>query len=168
MIRRCKVCVPAAGVDIVWYKMWALALAGFLAGIARGVLAGGVGRVDGSAFLAGQSIMLFALTIVGCAYSWAGALLAGLLRRVFPALLFDCRVDGDIPTMLFGAGLLHTLFTARRGVAGQLGDGLGALRRLFDSATVFQNEQVVENLTVVDDVRAVPDSAPTGGGRYAN
>ena len=33
----------------------------------------------------GQSILLFALTIVGGAYHWVGALFAGLLIRALPA-----------------------------------------------------------------------------------
>lgn len=134
MIRRSEVCALAGGVDIVWYKLRAFTLAGFLAGVAGGLLAGGVGQLDGSAFLASQSIMLFALTIVGGAYSWAGPIIAGLMLRAFPALLFYCKVDGNIATMVFGAGLLHALITAPRGIAGQIGDALAALRRLTGGA----------------------------------
>ena len=117
MIRRSEVCALAGGVNIVAYKVWAFALAGFLAGIAGGLLAGGVGQLDGSAFPASQSIMLFALTIVGGAYSWIGPFIAGLLFRAFPALLNDFRVDGNIATIVFGVGLLHALDhrAARRG-----------------------------------------------------
>lgn len=131
LIRRSEVCALACGVDIVAFKMWAFTLSGFLAGIAGGILAGGVGQLDGGAFPASQSIMLFALTIVGGAYSWLGPLVAGLLVRAFPALLNDFRVDGNIATMVFGAGLLHALITAPQGVAGQLADALAAARRLF-------------------------------------
>jgi branched-chain amino acid transport system permease protein len=122
MIRRSEVCAIACGVDIVAYKVWAFTLAGFLAGIGGGLLAGGVGQLDGSAFPASQSIMVFALTIVGGAYSWFGPIAAGLLLRAFPALLNDLHVDGNIATMVFGVGLLHALITAPQGVAGQLAD----------------------------------------------
>ncbi|MGY3590406.1 branched-chain amino acid transport system permease protein [Bradyrhizobium sp. USDA 4341] len=131
MIRRSEVCALAGGVDIVAYKVWAFALAGFLAGVAGAVLAGGVGQLDGSAFPASQSIMLFALTIVGGAYSWFGPIIAGLMLRAFPALLNDFRVDGNIATMVFGIGLLHALITAPHGIAGQLSDLVGRLRRAF-------------------------------------
>ena len=124
MIRRGEVCALAGGVNIVGYKVWAFTLAGFLAGIAGGLLAGGVGQLDGSAFPASQSIMLFALTIVGGAYSWLGPIVAGLLLRAFPALLNDFHVDGNIATMIFGAGLLHALITAPRGAAGQIADAV--------------------------------------------
>ena len=74
--------------------------------------------------------MVFALTIVGGAYSWAGPLFAGLLLRAFPALLNDFHIDGNIATMVFGAGLLHALITAPQGMAGQVGDAIGAIRKL--------------------------------------
>jgi len=134
MIRRGEVCALACGVDIVAYKVWAFALAGFLAGVAGGVLAGGIGQLDGSAFPASQSIMLFALTIVGGAYSCAGPLVAALLLRAFPSLLNDWHVDGNIATMVFGAGLLHALITAPNGVAGQIADAGSALARLVRRA----------------------------------
>jgi branched-chain amino acid transport system permease protein len=129
MIRRSEVCALAGGVNIVAYKVWAFALAGFLAGVAGGLLAGGVGQLDGGAFPASQSIMLFALTIVGGAYSWLGPIIAGLMLRAFPALLNDFRVDGNIATIVFGVGLLHALITAPHGVAGQLLDIVKAVRR---------------------------------------
>ena len=131
MIRRGEVCALAGGVDIVAYKVWAFSLAGFVAGIAGGLLAGGVGQLDGSAFPASQSILLFALTIVGGAYSWLGPLIAGLLLRAFPSLLNDFHVDGNIATMVFGAGLLHALITAPQGIAGQLADLAAAARGAF-------------------------------------
>jgi branched-chain amino acid transport system permease protein len=129
MIRQGEVCAMAGGVNIVAYKIWAFALAGFLAGISGGLLAGGVGQLDGQAFPASQSIMLFALTIVGGAYGWIGPLIAGLLARAVPALLNDWHVDGNIATIIFGAGLLHALTTAPNGAAGQLTELFMTLRR---------------------------------------
>lgn len=131
MIRRSEVCALAGGVHIVAYKVWAFTLSGFLAGIAGGLLAGGVGQLDGSAFPASQSIMLFALTIVGGAFSWMGPIIAGLMLRAFPALLNDFHVDGNIATIVFGAGLLHALMTAPQGLAGQIGDAAAVLRNRF-------------------------------------
>jgi branched-chain amino acid transport system permease protein len=126
MIRRSEACALAAGVHIVAYKVWAFALAGFLAGIAGGLLAGSVGQLDQAAFPSSESIMLFALTVIGGAYSWGGAIVAGLLLRAVPALLNDWGVNGNIATIVFGAGLLNALITAPQGVAGQLAD-LGKL-----------------------------------------
>jgi branched-chain amino acid transport system permease protein len=135
MIRRGDVCAIAGGVNVVVYKVWAFTLAGFLAGIAGGLLAGGSGQLDGRAFHANQSIMLFALTILGGAYSWFGPVIAGLLLRAVPSLLNEWRVDGNIAVIIYGAGLLHALMTSTTGIAGQLGDLFRAIRSRLTRST---------------------------------
>lgn len=122
LIRRSEPMAIASGVRIVLYKTWAFALAGFLAGIAGGLLAGCYGGLDGGAFAAAESILLFAVTVIGGVFGWLGALLAGLLFRVPPALLTYFGVNGYFATLLFGAGLIHALITAPTGMAGQLAD----------------------------------------------
>jgi branched-subunit amino acid ABC-type transport system permease component len=122
MIRRSEVCALAAGVNIVRYKVWAFTLAGFLAGVAGALLSGLVGQMEQGAFPASESVLLFALTVIGGAGHWAGPIVAGLLLRAFPALLNDFSIDGNIATMIFGIGLLHALITAPQGVSGQLVD----------------------------------------------
>jgi branched-chain amino acid transport system permease protein len=72
--------------------------------------------------------MMFALTVVGGVYHWAGALIAGLLLRAVPALLTDFNVNGYLAMIFFGAALLHALITAPSGVAGQLVGALSMLR----------------------------------------
>ncbi|MEO6273232.1 MAG: branched-chain amino acid ABC transporter permease [Rhodoferax sp.] len=129
LIRRGEAAANAAGVDVLRYQTWAFGLAGFCAGVAGALLAGGVGQLDGRAFGASESVMLFALAVVGGVYHWLGVLLAGLLLRAVPALLTDFGVNGYIATMFFGASLLHALTTAHRGIAGQLLDRVAALRR---------------------------------------
>ena len=52
-----------------------------------------------------------------------------ILLRAVPGLLTDWHIDGNIATMVFGAGLLHALITAPQGISGQfvsLGRTLGA------------------------------------------
>lgn len=122
MIRRSEVCALAAGVNIVRYKVWAFTLAGFLAGVAGALLSGLVGQMEQGAFPASESVLLFALTVIGGAGHWAGPIVAGLLLRAFPALLNDFGIDGNIATMIFGIGLLHALITAPQGVSGQLAE----------------------------------------------
>ncbi|MEY4753165.1 MAG: hypothetical protein RJA44_840 [Pseudomonadota bacterium] len=127
LIRRGEAAATSAGVNVLLYQSWAFGLAGFCAGIAGGLLAGGVGQLDGRAFAAADSVMLFALTVVGGAYHWLGALLAGLLLRAVPALLTEWEVNGFLAQIFFGAALLHALITAPRGIAGQWLAGLQAL-----------------------------------------
>ena len=122
LIRKSDASALSAGVNITLYKTWAFALAGFLSGIAGGLLAGSIGQLDGRAFPASDSIMLFALTVVGGVYHWAGPLITGLLLRAFPSLLNAWGIDGNIAYIVFGAALLQTLITAPAGLAGQLAD----------------------------------------------
>lgn len=51
--------------NVLLYQSWAFGLAGFCAGVSGALLAGGVGQLDGRAFAAADSVMLFALTVVG-------------------------------------------------------------------------------------------------------
>lgn len=129
LIRRGEAAALGAGVNVLLYQTWAFALAGFCAGVAGALLAGGVGQLDGRGFGASESVMLFALSIVGGVHHWLGAIVAGLLLRAVPALLTDLGVNGYLAMIFFGAALLHALVTAQRGVAGQLLDGAAALRR---------------------------------------
>jgi branched-subunit amino acid ABC-type transport system permease component len=131
MIRRSEACALSASVNIVGYKVWGFALAGFLAGICGGLLAGLVGELDLSSFPASESILLFAVTVIGGAYSWLGPIVAGLLLRAMPGLLNDWHIDGNIATIVFGAGLLHALITAPNGVSGQILDGVDRLRGML-------------------------------------
>jgi len=128
LIRRGNAAALAAGVDILRYQAWAFGLAGFCAGVGGALLAGGIGQLDGRAFHASESIMLFALTVIAGAYHWLGVILAGIFLRAVPGLLTDFGVSGYVATMCFGAALLHALITAPRGIAGQWLDGLARLR----------------------------------------
>jgi branched-chain amino acid transport system permease protein len=128
MIRRSEACALSASVNIVAYKVWAFTLAGFLAGICGGLLAGLIGQLDLRTFPASDSVLLFALTVIGGAYNWLGAIIAALLLRAVPGILNDFHVDGNIATIVYGAGLLHALITAPQGVSGQLLDLFHTLR----------------------------------------
>jgi len=132
LIRKSDASALSAGVNITLYKTWAFALAGFLSGIAGGLLAGSIGQLDGRAFPASDSIMLFAMTVVGGVYHWEGPIITGLLLRAFPSLLNSWNVDGNIAYIVFGAALLQALITAPAGLAGQLAD---ASRRFFQNRT---------------------------------
>lgn len=129
LIRKGETTALGAGVNILLYKTWAFALAGFLAGIGGGLLAGSVGQLDGLAFAASESINLFALTVVGGAAHWFGPIISGLLLRAVPSLLTDYGVDGFLAMVFFGAALLHALITAPAGVAGMLSELAGKLVR---------------------------------------
>jgi len=120
MIRRSEAAAMASGVNVVYYKAWAFGLSGLLAGMAGALLAGLLGLLDPATFRASESIMLFALAVVGGARHWLGAVLAAVLYRVVPALFNNWGLDADLALVIFGAALMHALITAPDGLAGQL------------------------------------------------
>jgi len=126
MIRRSEAAAIASGTNVTFYKTWAFGLSGLLAGLGGGLLAGSLGLLDASSFRASESILLFALVIVGGARFWLGAVIAAVLYRVAPGLLNNWGVDADLALIFFGAALLHAVTTAPDGIAGQI---IGLFRR---------------------------------------
>lgn len=122
LIRKSEAAAIAAGVSVLRYKAWAFTFGGFLAGLAGGLIAGLNGQLDNTGFHASQSILVYALTVVGGAYHWIGAVFAGLLMRALPALLNDHGVDGNLSNAFYGFALLVSLIQGRKGLAGQLAD----------------------------------------------
>lgn len=122
LIRQSDAAALTSGVNITFYKGWAFALSGLLAGLGGGLLAGSLGLLDAGTFRASESILLFALTIVGGARYWFGAIIAGVLFRVLPAIFNNFSIDSDITLVIFGAALLHAIMTAPNGISGQIID----------------------------------------------
>lgn len=120
LIRRSEAAALASGVNVTLYKTWAFGLAGLLAGLGGGLLAGSLGLLDAATFRASESVLLFALVIVGGARFWFGSILTAILYRVAPGLLNDWGVDSDLALIFFGAALLHAVITAPDGIGGQL------------------------------------------------
>jgi branched-chain amino acid transport system permease protein len=128
LIRRSEAAAMAAGVNVTLYKTWAFGIAGAIAGASGALLAGSLGLLDDGTFRSSESIMLFALAIVGGARFWLGAVIAAFLFRILPGLLNTWGVDTDLAFVIFGAGLLHALITAPNGIAGQVHDLIAKLR----------------------------------------
>jgi branched-chain amino acid transport system permease protein len=128
LIRRSEAVAASAGVNILRYQSYAFGLAGALAGVSGALLAGAIGQLDGAAFVASESVMMFALTVVGGAYHWTGALISGGLMRVLPQLFEELGVNGHLTTVIFGLALLHSIAGSPRGIAGDIGSAFAALR----------------------------------------
>ena len=119
LIRKSEQMAIASGVRIVFYKAWAFALSGFVAGVAGALLAGLFGQLDASAFPTTNSIVIFIGMLLGGYDVWLGAFLGGLLTRFIPALLIDLNVNTNVGFMIFGAALLFALRDPL-GLGGQL------------------------------------------------
>jgi branched-chain amino acid transport system permease protein len=128
-IRQSEPAALAAGINTWFYKLWALALASFITGVAGGVLAGGVHYLYSINFPTQDSITLLAVTLMGGAYSLWGAIVAALLYQFLPALLNNWGVSADWLIILFGIGVLQVLTTAPAGLADQVPRDLARLGR---------------------------------------
>jgi branched-chain amino acid transport system permease protein len=119
LIRKDEHVAIAAGVRVVFYKAWAFALAGFLAGVAGALMAGLFGQLDASSFAPTDSIIIFIGTLLGGYDTWLGSLLGGILSRFVPALLIDFNVDTNLGFMFFGFALMMAL-RHPEGIGGKL------------------------------------------------
>jgi branched-chain amino acid transport system permease protein len=130
-IRQSEPAALAAGINTWFYKLWALALASFITGVAGGVLAGADHYLYSIDFPTYYSITLLAVVLMGGAYSLWGAIVAGLLWQLLPSLLQNWGVSADWLTILFGVGVLQVLTTAPAGLADQVPKDLARLGRLL-------------------------------------
>ncbi len=130
-IRQSEPAALAAGVNITLYKLWAFALASFMTGVAGALLASDSGQLFTLQFPIIDSITLLAVVLMGGIYSLWGALIAGILMRLFPALLDNWGVSADWLTILFGIGLLQVLLTAPQGIVYQFPRDMRNLGRLI-------------------------------------
>ncbi len=130
-IRQSEPAALAAGVNTTLYKLWAFALASFVTGVAGGVLAGAVRYLYSIDFQTQDSITLLAVVLMGGAYSIWGAIVAGLLIQLLPAILNNAGVSPDWLTILFGIGVLQVLTTAPKGIVDQVPRDIARLARLL-------------------------------------
>jgi branched-chain amino acid transport system permease protein len=128
-IRQSQATAVAAGVNTVLYKLWAFALAAFMAGVAGALLAAAAGGVTVQQFPVQNSVTLLAVVLMGGVYSLWGAVVAAFLLRILPALLDDWGVPTELLTILFGVGVLQVLMTAPGGLADQFPKDMAKLGR---------------------------------------
>lgn len=111
----------ATGINVTRYRLVALAATSFVTGVAGGLFATGDGRLDPISFPAQQSIVLFAVVLIGGAYSLLGAAIAGVFYAGLPAFLDQkLGIQGNLILVVFGVGLVNSLITAPQGFAGLL------------------------------------------------
>jgi branched-chain amino acid transport system permease protein len=130
-IRQSEPAALAVGINTTAYKLWAVALASFVTGVAGGVYAGAVHYLYPIDFAAYTSITILAVVLMGGAYSLWGAVVAGLLMQLLPALLQNWGVSNDWLTILFGIGVVQVLTTAPRGLAEQFPKDMAKLGKLL-------------------------------------
>ena len=130
-IRQSEPAALAAGINISLYKMWAFALASFMTGVAGALLAGSSGALFNLTFPTQDSIILLAVVLMGGIYSLWGAVVAGLLIKLLPALLDNWGLPPDLLTILFGLGVIQVLTTAPAGLVDQFPKDMARLGRFL-------------------------------------
>ncbi|MEY2402039.1 MAG: branched-chain amino acid transport system permease protein [Ilumatobacteraceae bacterium] len=113
-IRQSEAAALAAGIDVTRYKLWAFALAAFMAGVAGGLYAGTVPKgMSIDAFNRQSAIFLIAVVIMGGIYSLWGGLLGAFFATCLLKFLTQNVVGHQFWTRfalsLFGFGLLVNL-----------------------------------------------------------
>jgi branched-chain amino acid transport system permease protein len=130
-IRQSEAASLAAGINITFYKLWAMALASFVTGVAGALLAGADRELFSINFPIQNSITLLAVVLMGGAFSLWGAVIAAFLQAFLPALLYQLwSVPNDWLIILFGVGVMQVLATAPGGIADQFPKDMKRLYRL--------------------------------------
>jgi branched-chain amino acid transport system permease protein len=130
-IRQSEASALAAGINTTRYKLWAFALASFLAGVAGGLLAGADKFLYSYDFQTQDSITLLAVVLMGGVYNIWGAVVAALFMQLLPQILNQIGVSPYWLIVLFGVGALQVLTTAPAGIVDQLPKDLARLGRLI-------------------------------------
>jgi branched-chain amino acid transport system permease protein len=130
-IRQSPAAAAAAGVNITLYRVWALALASFMTGVAGCLLAASGSGLTAYEFPTQNSIILAAVVLMGGVYSFWGPVVAGLLFEFLPALLRTWGLPADLLTILFGIGVLQVQLTAPAGIVVQFPKDMANLGRLL-------------------------------------
>jgi branched-chain amino acid transport system permease protein len=131
-IRESEPAALAAGVNITLYKMWAFALASFMAGVAGCLLAAQVGVPRAITFQTQDSLTLAATALIGGIFSLWGAIVAGIFNQLLPFLFqAELGINTIYLLILFGVGLLQVLLTAPGGLAQQFPKDMANLGRLI-------------------------------------
>jgi branched-chain amino acid transport system permease protein len=118
-LRQSEPSALAAGINTTFYKLWAMALASFVTGVAGGLLAGADRELFSINFPIQNSIELLAVVLMGGVFTLTGAVIAAFLQSFLPALLQNWGVPNDWLIILFGVGVLQVLTTAPGGIADQ-------------------------------------------------
>ena len=166
-IRESEPAALAAGVNITLYKLWAFALASFMAGVAGCLLAAQVGQPTAQSFQTQDSLTLLATVLIGGIFSIWGRSSPDL--QPARAVLFQAQWDQpELPPDHLRRGPLAGAAGRARGLVQQAAEGSRIWDALPRAASVLPSRPraaamiEVESLTVrfagvtpIDDVSVV-------------
>lgn len=121
----------SVGIDVARTKLFAFAIAAFIAGIGGGLLAYQQQNINAATFTLWTSLTILAITYVGGVGRITGALAAGALlasNGVVPTLLNNLFNFGQYQALIAGVALTLTAVANPDGMTKEMGRGLTQLR----------------------------------------
>jgi ABC-type branched-subunit amino acid transport system permease subunit len=119
------------GIDVARTKLFAFAIAAFIAGIGGGLLAYQQQNINSASFTLWTSLTILAITYVGGVGRITGAIAAGVLlasNGVMPTLLDNLFNFGQYQALIAGVALTLTAVANPDGITQEMGRGLTQLR----------------------------------------
>lgn len=111
----------ASGLSVRMWKMRVFALSSFTAGLAGALFAGGQQNISATSFLAGASLQVMVLAVVGGVSSPIGAVIAGFLFAAGTPLMEEINEGaGQFSLILFGLMAMQMAVQFPRGYGGML------------------------------------------------
>ncbi len=124
-VRNNELAAASLGISIAGTKVVAFAWSGLIVGLAGGLYAVLNGRITPDSFGAGQTLLHFAIVMIGGLGSVTGSILGAILLTAAPELL---RNFPGVQEIVFSLLLVVVLFFMPRGIGGLLAAKLPALR----------------------------------------
>ena len=103
------------GIDVFRYKMWAMVISCFVAGLAGSLYASFVQYINASNFSINVSINIVAMVAIGGMGTISGPILGAVLLQVLPEAI---RFLDNYRQLLFGAALVISVMFAPKGLVG--------------------------------------------------
>ena len=103
------------GINVFRYKMWAMVISCFVAGLAGSLYASFVQYINASNFSINVSINIVAMVAIGGMGTISGPILGAVLLQVLPEAI---RFLDNYRQLLFGAALVISVMFAPKGLVG--------------------------------------------------
>ena len=145
-LRGSEMAAASLGIDVVRYKLFAFAIAGFVAGLAGNLLLAHQVTIVPDQFSLKTSLLFLAIAVVGGLRSLGGAIAASLLFAALSELFFRVPSLGEYLQLVSAVLLALILLVYPKGLAGVPGSLAGLRVRLRAAATDHRVLPVIDRL----------------------
>ncbi len=138
-IRESETAAVTMGINVTRYKVLALVISAFYAGIAGSLYAHLTGYLTIQVFDFFMSITFLAMIIVGGIGSILGSFMGALFIVLLPELLRDVPGSKELQILVFGLAMIAAVIFKPKGLASIVADGAGAAQKLFNRTVTRVN-----------------------------